>query len=117
MAKSQARDLVQALGQPRQRAGALQGAHGLELAPGGAARADEVCVVGVRQPVRVGPRRGDHGALLEREHRVGGAGGSEQRLDRLHPLRVRDRMPRAVEHADPDSVGRRDERRNSAPFE
>ena len=54
----------------------------------GPARAHEIRVVGVREPVRVGARRGEHGLLLEREHEVDGACGNQDVGDRLGSLRI-----------------------------
>ena len=76
----------------------VEPAHRLELRMRGAARPHEVRVVGVREPVRVGARRRHDGALLEHEHDLGRARGDEGVRDRLRPLRVGDRVPRALEH-------------------
>ena len=63
-----------------------------ELTVRGSARADEVRVVGVRQPVCVGARRREHGLFFEYEHDVDGAGRDKRVGDRLRPLRVHGRV-------------------------
>ena len=66
----------------------------------GAARADEVRVVRVREPVRVGADRRQHRALLEHEHDVGRAGGDEQRRRSLGALRIGNCVAPTVEDAE-----------------
>ncbi len=63
----------------------------LELRAGREALADEVRVVGVREPVRLGPEPRDERPLLECEHGLGRAGRRQVRLDRVPALRVRRR--------------------------
>src|SRR5438270_10204018 len=62
----------------------------------GAAGADEVRMVGVRETVRAFAGRGEHRALLEREDDVARAGRREDVADRVRPLRVRDGVTAAV---------------------
>ena len=67
-----------------------------ELAPRRAARAHEVRVVCVREPVRPRARLRHDRTLLEREHGLGCSHEREQRLDRLPALRIGDRMRLAI---------------------
>ena len=64
-----------------------------ELRLGGAARAHDVRVVGVGEPVRPGARRRDDGLLAEAQRRLLRAEEREELGDRLDALRVRDRVP------------------------
>ncbi len=82
--------------------------HGLELALGRSARANEVRVIGVRPSVRVAARRGDHRALLEGEHGLARAREREHGLDRVPALRVGDGMRRALGDGELDVRGRGD---------
>src|SRR5215203_3920734 len=74
VAKAEPRDLVQSVREALECSRALKRPDGLELRLRGAARADEVGVVGVRKAVRLRPRRGDDRALFEGEHGVARAG-------------------------------------------
>ena len=105
IAEPEAGDLVQTFGQPLELARRLQGAQRLELFLRRAARPDQVCVIGVGEPVRLGARGRDHGALLEGEHGVARTGRVEHRLDRVQPLGVRDGVPPPVAHAETGAVG------------
>jgi hypothetical protein len=64
---------------------------------GSAARAHEIRVVCVREPVGVGTDGGEHRALLEHEYDVGRTGCDERVGDRLGALRIRNGMTSAVE--------------------
>src|SRR5687767_11662511 len=63
-------------------------ADGRELVPRRAARADEVRVVGVREPVRPSASGSDDPGLLQREGRVVRADEAEQLGDRIAAPRV-----------------------------
>ena len=78
---------------------------GDELSLRGAARAHEIRVVGVREPVRARARLGDDRALLERQDRLGGAHECEQRLDPLPALHVGERVGRAFGSRELDAFG------------
>ena len=98
---------------------ACERADRLELLLRGAARAHEVRVVGVREPVRLGARRGDdrrapraRAPCRPRPRRSSTASIASQ------PLRVGDGVAAAVEDAEARRrLRRRRERRNSAPSE
>ena len=81
----------------------------------GAARADEVGVVRVREPVRARLRRAHHDLLLEHEHGVARASRRERVGDRLGPLRVRDRVTSLVEDASCTPARSATPATNSAP--
>src|SRR5580765_3937981 len=74
VALTQLRDLAQPRGLPRQPAVGLELADRSDLAVGGTAGADEVRVVGVRNPVRARPGLRDDRVLVQRERRIPGAG-------------------------------------------
>ncbi len=86
-------------GELRQLAAPTKSLYGSELVVCGTARADEIRVVGVRQPVR--PRaRGRHDrALFEEQNRAARACKRECVGDRLDALRVGDGMPSTIEDA------------------
>ena len=88
MAQAEERDLAQVVGQRVD----VETVQRLELRVRGAARPHQVGVVGVREPVGVGARRGEHGLLLEREHEVDGAGRHQDVGDRLGSLGVGGRV-------------------------
>ena len=88
MAQAQLRRLADGLGSRSSAPLERSRERGVELPPRGTALADEVRVVGVREPVRLGPELGHERLLLEAEHRLRRAGGGEERLDRLAPLGV-----------------------------
>src|SRR5262249_38367665 len=86
---------------------ALEPADRLELLVGGARRADEVRLVGVREPVRVRPGGGEDGVLVEAERRLAGSGEGEDVGDRPAALRVRARVRAPLAPAKPDAPERR----------
>jgi hypothetical protein len=93
---------------------AAQCLHGLELLVRGSARADEIGVVGVGEAVCARARSGHYRSLLEDEHGLTGAGECQDIRDRLHSFGIRNRVPLAVEDAEPPTFLRgdaRDERR------
>jgi hypothetical protein len=92
MRKPQFGELLERRRQSRQRTSPLQAAQRPKLSAGGPARADEVRVVGVREPVRTRLRRPDDAALREREDGAGRARGRQQLSDRLRALGVRGRV-------------------------
>ena len=71
-----------------QRAGARRPPCRVELPLRRVRRTDEVRVVGIREPVRLGAHLCDHAPLLEREDGVDDSGGEEVPLDLLPPLCV-----------------------------
>ena len=115
MAEAELCGLPQRLGQRLQLSRGAEAARGLELALGGAGGADEVRVVGVREPIRLGAHLGDDAPLLEREHRVDDAGGEEVALDLLPALGVRAGVCRALLHLQLHAVDRRDAAQEEAP--
>ena len=70
----------------------VETAERFQLGVRGPARAHEIGVVGVREPVGVGARRRKHGLLLEREHEVYGPGRHQDVGDRLGSLGVGGRV-------------------------
>jgi hypothetical protein len=62
---SQFRDLLQRQRQLLELTGVTQDLDGPQLIVGGTARADEICVVGVREPVGARLRRRHDGSLFE----------------------------------------------------
>ena len=105
MAQPQLRGRLERRRESLERSVGEQRVRGLQLRAGGAALADEVRVVGVREPVRLGPQPGDERALLERQHGLGRARHREVRLDRIPALRVRGGVGLAVDHAHPHARG------------
>ena len=91
-ADAAARHPASGLEQRLERAGGAQSARRVELPLGRVGRADEVRVVGVREPVRLGAHLRDHAPLLEREDGVDDTGSEEVALDLLPSLRVRARV-------------------------
>lgn len=79
-----------------------------DLGFGRTARAAEIRVIRVCEPVRAGPGGRDDGPLPEREGGVARAEEGEQVGDRLAPLRVRERVPASLDHAELEPLGRRD---------
>ena len=96
------------LEQRLERAGGAKAARRVELALGRVGRADEVRVVGVRKPVRLGAHLRDHAPLLEREHGVDDTGGEQVALDLLPPLRVGARVGITLADLQPNLLGRGD---------
>ena len=99
---------LQRRGQVLERPAVEQRARGLELRARRTALPDEICVIGVREPVRVGAQPCDEGAFLEREHGLRCPRDREERLDRVPALRVGSRVRVAVDHAHANAGGRRD---------
>ncbi len=86
----------------------LEPANRPELLLGGAARADDVGVVRVREPVRTRARRGDDRALLEAQRSLVRAEEGEELRDRVGRLRVRDSVAPAVVHGELEPFGGRE---------
>ena len=100
-------DLAQVWGELVEAPRLLETADRLELHVGGAARADEVRVVGVREAVRLGSRGADDRALLQGQRRVARARCREHARDPVDALRVGDRVVAAVRDAEVCALGRR----------
>src|SRR5918999_2099117 len=100
MADAKARDLAELRRQIVETPSPLEPAHGLDLGLRRTARADEVGVVGVRQPVRARLRCTDDGSLLKRQGRVAPARGGERSGDRVDTLPIRDAMPATLLHGE-----------------
>ena len=85
-----------------------------ELPPRRVARAHEIRVVGVREPVRPPASLRHDRAFLEREHGLGCSHEREQRLDRLPALRVGHRVRLAIgeRELDPLRMRETDEQRH-----
>src|SRR5262249_10292760 len=96
------RGFAERVGGPLEPAFGTQSTGGLELELRGAARADEVRVIGVREAVRARARIRDDRALLEGEDRLRGADEREERLDRIPALRVRRCVVRPFDDAERD---------------
>ena len=104
MAAAELRGLAKPGREPLQAAVGGERRDGLELQPGGGARADEVRVIGVRKAVRALAGSRDDGALLEREHGLRGAREREHGLDRVPALRVRGGVGRTLDDREADLV-------------
>ncbi len=96
-------DLLQALRQLPELAASAQALDGAKLIVGRAAGPNEIRVIGVRKSVGARSRRGHHGSFLEEDDRLVCSGKREDVRDRLESLRVRHRMPAAVQNSKPDS--------------
>jgi hypothetical protein len=111
-------DFLQASGELGELAAAAERLHCAELFVRSPARSNEIGVVRICKPVRPRSSSSHDRALLEGEDGLAGAGKSENVCDRLHALRVCDRMPLAIENAEPASLLCRDashERRTLDP--
>ena len=97
-------DLPQLRGQLPELAGAPEPLDRAQLLVRGATGADEVGVVGVREPIGTGASRGQHGAFLEGQYRAPGSGEREHSFDRVGALRVRDRVAAPIGDAEVDSL-------------
>ena len=71
-------------------------------------RSLDVRLVGVREAVRLGSRRGDDAVLVEAQRRLARARDREQVGDRLAALRVGDRVRAALERRERDALARGD---------
>src|SRR5438128_1549911 len=78
---------------------ALEPAQRLQLRVSSAARADKICMVRVREPVRPSLRLPHYHSLVEPERRVAGARERERLRDPVEPFRIRDRVIPPLEHA------------------
>lgn len=102
MSLTQFCDLLEARWQPFELAGSPKTLDRAKLLVRRATRANEVRMIGIREPICSGARRSHHRTLLEDEHRPAGAGEREDAGDRLHSLCIRDGMPSAVENGEVD---------------
>ena len=102
MSLTQFRDLLESRGQPFQLAGMPKTLDRAQLLVRRATRANEVRMIGIREPICSGARRRHHRTLLEDEHRPAGAGEREDAGDRLHSLCIRDGMPGPIEDGEVD---------------
>ena len=108
MLHTQGRDLLELVGQRRERPAFLELVDGAQLLLGGPARANEVRVVGVRKPVRGGAGRADHRLLVDGQGGVARSGQGEHVGDRLRPVRERHRARAPLSRAEDDVVLRSD---------
>lgn len=108
MCEPELRQLLEPLREPCQGAAPLEAAKRPQLGPGRAARAHEIGVICVREPVRTRLRRADDGALREREDRAGGTRRGEQLGDRSGPLGVGERVIGALLDGEVDPFGMRE---------
>lgn len=100
MALTQLCNFLQARWQLRELTTPAQSMHRTKLLVRCSARPHKIGVVGVRKAVGAGASTSHDRALLEDEHRLTRAREGEDIRDRLHPLRVCDRVPFAVEDAE-----------------
>ena len=106
MPDAKRRDLLERPGQGLQPARAPQGADGADLLVRGAARADEVGVIGVGQAIGARLRVRDDGLLLEDERQVTRPRKRKRSGDRVHSLDVRGDVPPAVDQRQLDVLVR-----------
>ena len=88
MAQTEKRDLAEVIGKRVE----VEPVERLELRVRRPARPHEVRVVGVRETVRVGARRGEHRLLLQRQDEIDSACGDENVRDGLGSLGVGGRV-------------------------
>lgn len=100
MSFPQFRDLLQSRRQLLQIPGAAEALDRTELFVRGAARAHEVCVIGIGEPVRTRARRRHHGTLLEEQDCSPSAGEREHACDRLDAFRIRESVTTALGDAE-----------------
>jgi hypothetical protein len=96
-------DLLKSRRELRELAAPPQSFYGSQLIVCGAARPDQVRVVGVRQAIRPRARRCHHRALFEEQDRAARAGKRERVGNRLDSFRVGDGVPSTVEDAESHS--------------
>jgi hypothetical protein len=108
MSLTQLCNFLEARRQLRELPAPAQTVHRAELLVRRSARPHEIGVVGVGKAVGAGASTSHDGALFEEEHSLARAGKREDVRDRLHPLRVCDRVPFAVEDAEVPALLRRD---------
>ena len=117
VSKTKLRDLTQRIRQTLELVGPLEASHRLYLRVRSAARPDEIRVVRICETVCSGAGRREHRVLLESEQDVVRADDPEHVRDRLDPLRVGDRMTRAVGDAKRDLLLFRNGRDELCPVE
>src|SRR5215471_4333604 len=88
--KPELRDLTQTRAQLVQSMRVLQPPNGFELRVGSSARAHEVRMIRIRQPVRARPGRPDHRPFLQRQRGVARPRRRQGSCDPVDPLRVRE---------------------------
>ncbi len=96
-------DFLQLRRQLAERAGAAKSLDRAELLVRGAARANEIRMIGIRKSIRTGTSRRQDGALLEHEYGASRPGKHEDSFDRIHAFRVRDDVAAAVGDAQVDA--------------
>lgn len=116
MALAQLADLLQLRRELDERAAAAELPDRAQLLVCGAARPNEVGMVGVRKPVGTGARRRHHRPFLEHEHGAPGAGECKHALDRVGPLGVRNRVASAVGDAQENTFFNRETGEEVGPF-
>jgi len=103
MALAELGNFLQPCRQPLELAVATQPLYGAQLIVCRTARPNEIRVVGVCETVGARSRRGHHRSFLEEEHRLICSGKRKDVGDRVEPLRVRQRVPAAVQNSEPSS--------------
>lgn len=116
MACTQFGDLLESRREFLKLAAAPQALDCTQLFVRGTARPDEVGMVGIREAVGAGSSRGHYCTLFEEEHGLRCAGKGQHVGDRLQSLRVGDRVPAAIEHAELDPLLTRELRQKRRPF-
>src|SRR5205814_2164974 len=94
----------------------VQAVERLRLSVRGAARAHEIGVVRVGEPVRDGAGRGEYGLLLEPEHEVDGAVGDQDVGDHLGSLGIDGRVRAPLLHVELAAEPRRDAGEEAGPI-
>ncbi len=100
MTLAQLADFLQLRRQLRERTGTPKSLDRAQLLVRGAARANEIRMVGIRKSIRTGARRRQDRALLEDEHGAARSGKREDSFDRIHALRIGDDVTAAVGDAE-----------------
>ena len=93
--------LAERLGERFQHARRPEQPRCVELSLSRVGRADEIRMIGVREPIRLGAHLGDDAPFLEPEHGVDDSGRQEVALDLLPPLRVGAGMGCSLLHLEP----------------
>jgi hypothetical protein len=103
MTLAQLRDFLQLRRQRRERTGTPKSLDRAQLLVRGAARANEIRMVGIRKSIRTGASRRQDGALLEDEHGAARSGKRQDSFDRVDAFRIGDDVATAVGDAEADA--------------